>query len=466
MRPTLPRLGTGYNRPMLTVTVIWIAKLASWLTRVLGRGEGGALPGLIAERLQPGILEQLGRQLTDGVVLVTGTNGKTTTTRMVAAILGQPESDVLVNRAGSNLTRGLTSYLIANSNWRGRLRAKRAVFEVDEAAFPSAFKALKPRAVLILNLFRDQLDRYGELDNLAQKLRQALEGTEAEVILNADDPLVAWLGLGLANVNYFGMATAPVKKLAHDFAADSEKCPVCGVPLNYSQSYYAHIGVFSCSAGNFYHPHLSVVGKATKVSLSSCTMDVEANSKRASLKLELPGLYNLYNALAALALGHVLGHTLPDMVERLKDLPAAFGRAESILVDGKQLQLFLVKNPTGFNQFIQTYQMEPSSKPLLIIVNDLIADGRDVSWLWDVAFEDLAHNDRAVVSGTRVYDIALRLKYAGKQSEVVTSLKAALEQFIATLPEGQTGLVLPTYTAMLQARTALGRLTKLSRMNQ
>jgi len=440
---------------MPTILVIWLAKLSSGLSQLLGRGDGSALPGLVAERLRPGLLEYFGHQLDGKVTLITGTNGKTTTTRMIVAALETGNGKILTNRAGSNLTRGLLSTLIADTNWRGQLQAESAVFEVDEASFPEAFRSLKPSSVVILNLFRDQLDRYGELNTLAGKLKAVLGQTKATVVLNGDDPLVAWLGQGLSNVRFFGLDKAAVKKLPHDFAADSNTCPVCGRALVYDEVYYAHIGRYHCSNKDFKRPLINVVGTTTEVSLSTSTSDIKTGSAKADLNLKLPGLYNVYNALAAITVSIEAGRDLSDIVMMIRTMPPAFGRAEVVEIGRRRLQLLLVKNPTGFNQVIQTYLIEGAKQPLLILVNDLIADGRDVSWLWDVAFEDLDGPKQILASGTRAYDLALRLKYADLKFKLAVDIPDALEGFIASIPAGETGLILPTYTAMLGVRRQL-----------
>lgn len=452
---------------MLTIVVIWIAKSSAWLSRRMGRGEASALPGLVAERLQPDILARLGRQLQEGSILITGTNGKTTTTRMIAAVLESDQHKLLVNRGGSNLTRGLVSTLVLASDWRGRIAADLGVFEVDEAAFPAAFRALKPRACVFLNLFRDQLDRYGELNTLADKFKSALKGTKAQVILNADDPLVTWLGQELKNASYFGLSGANVQKLAHDYAADSNACPICGRALAYDKLFYAHVGIYRCKESHFARPTPGVVGNTSETSLSNSKTAVTIAAEKAHLNLELPGLYNVYNALAAIAVGEYFKQSLKDSIGRIETMPPAFGRAEIVAINGRKLKIFLVKNPTGFNQVIQALQPEAgvASDPALILVNDLIADGRDVSWLWDVAFEDMPQT-KIISSGTRAHDLALRLKYAGIASEVEPDEDKALAAFILGIPKGGTGIVLPTYTAMLAIRRQLARQTQLVGMDQ
>ncbi len=445
-----------------------MAKLAGWLTRRFGRGDGNALPGLVAERLRPDIVPVLARKLKDGVVLITGTNGKTTTTQMVTAILGQDHGRIVTNRAGSNLNRGLASALIAATDWRGHLAADLGVFELDEAVFAKVAPSLKPKLVAVLNLFRDQLDRYGELDTIAVGLGRALAATEAEVILNADDPLVASLGRGLGRrVHYFGVEAAGQAKLPEDLAADSQNCPVCGSLLDYRQRYYGHIGVYSCPTGDFERPRPAVSATFRSGDIDGQSFTITSGKDEASIGLRLPGLYNLYNALAAAAIGLRLKVELGQVASRLANFSAAYGRAERVEVDGRHLHLLLVKNPTGFNQIIQTFLLADRTAPLLISVNDQIADGRDVSWLWDVAFEVIAARPRPIVaSGIRAADLALRLKYAGIDCEVATDVEDGLRLFLAKAEPGATGFILPTYTAMLELRGLLAERATLRGVNE
>lgn len=448
--------------------VVIISKLSGYLVRLLGRGDGNALPGLIAERLRPNIVPELTRQLRQGVVLVTGTNGKTTTTQMVTAIVDQDHGRVVTNRAGSNLNRGVASALIGACDWRGRVRADLGIFELDEAVFAKVAPSLNPKVVVVLNLFRDQLDRYGELDTIATALKSALVATKGQVILNADDPLVASLGLGLGKrVHYFGVEQAGQTKLTQDQAADSENCPICGTLLKYTQRFYGHIGHYSCPTGDFKRPQLDLSASLRHGDIRGQTFEVSFGNDSMVIDLKLPGLYNLYNALAASAVGLELEVKSNQISARLSLFSAAFGRAESLEIDGKQIYLLLVKNPTGFNQVIQTFLLTQPKAPLLVMVNDQIADGRDVSWLWDVAFEAIAATKRPIIaSGIRAADLSLRLKYAEIKSEIVVDLGAALDAFLSEIQPGGTAFILPTYTAMLEVRRDLATRVSLKGVNQ
>jgi UDP-N-acetylmuramyl tripeptide synthase len=395
---------------------------------------------------------------------VTGTNGKTTTVKMLAGILSDAGETVVTNRAGSNLSRGIVSTLIEHASPSGRFEAGIGLFEVDEAAMPAVAQMLQPRAIIVLNLFRDQLDRYGELDSTAEIIGTAIAATTAKLYLNADDPLVASLGRFVPpeRVVYFGVEGKLNTKLAHDVTADSSTCPVCGRALVYTQNYFGHIGHYRCSQGHFDRPQPTYAAEA--VDLQGQGVKFTLKSYEPPIHLPLPGLYNTYNAVAAAALAldrHGIGFA--SVAQSLEHTQPAFGRVEQLEVAGRTLHLLLVKNPTGFNQIIQTFLLQEKQQNILILINDNFADGRDVSWLWDVAFEDLAdQHHRISVSGIRASDMALRLKYAdiptaGSQVRI----DRALNQFIAQLPEHGTGYIIPTYTALLASRRYLSRRTRL-----
>ena len=446
---------------------IALAKLILNLSRLLGGGGGSALPGLVAERIDPAIGHKLAGRLRDGSIIVTGTNGKTTTVKMLSQILTDAGENLVVNRAGSNLSRGIVSALIEHVGWGGRFRQNRGLFEVDEAAMATVAAMVQPQAILVLNLFRDQLDRYGELDSTAQLLGKGIAATTAQLYLNADDPLVASLASYAqpSQVVYFGVDAVPTTKLTHDVTADSNSCPICGRALTYSRSFFGHIGHYRCPEGHFKRP---------TPTYTASQLELEPQLGRFSLRtkdhdpqpitIHLPGLYNVYNALAAASLSLGIGATAPaNAAQSLEAVEGAFGRVEKLTVKGRNLYLLLVKNPTGFNQIIQTFLLQEKQQNLLICINDNFADGRDVSWLWDVAFEELEPQQHHIaVAGLRASDMALRLKYADMATTDVTpSLKPALNQFIAQLPEGSTGYIIPTYTAMLELRKRLGRMTEL-----
>lgn len=422
---------------------ILIGKILLYASRLLGRGGGSALPGLVAERLDPEVLAKFADRLPEGVVLITGTNGKTTATKMLAAILHDAGQKVVTNKSGSNLTRGIVSSLIEQSKLDGRLPARLGLFEVDEATMPEACRLLKPKLIIVLNLFRDQLDRYGELDKTGSLIGRGIKQTSAEVWLNADDPLVASLAQysDTANVHYFGVENSNVTKLADDRAADSDHCPLDGRALEYSQAFFSHIGHYSCPMGDFERP---------KPELSLNNGQIAGHS----LEVALPGLYNAYNALAAAAAATSLGISVKTAVAALGGVTAAFGRLEKLDYRGRTLYLLLIKNPTGFNQVIQTF-LAATPANLMIAINDNFADGRDVSWLWDVGFEEIKAKGAVIASGIRADDLAVRLKYAEMKSVTQSDLLAAVEKLVEATPKGGTAYILPTYTAMLQLRNAL-----------
>lgn len=444
-----------------------ITKTAAKTSRLLGRGGGGALPGVIADRLDKGLARKLIGQIPHGVIIVTGTNGKTTTTKMLAGILEACGERVLTNRSGSNLRRGVLSSLIGASNWRGRIPATIALFEVDEASLRRIAPELQPRHIVVLNLFRDQLDRYGELDTTAALIGQGIAATKAQVHLNADDPLVASLAkyAGPGRVHFFGIEGMPASSTtAHPTAADSDRCPHCGTMLAFSRIFYGHIGHYACPKGDFARPQPSTaITSVERADLEGSAFTLAVGGKRHEAKLALPGTYNLYNALASVAVSEGMGLPLSKVVAELPRTEAAFGRVEIMSVDGRKVYLLLIKNPAGFAQVMETFLLGSASPHILMLINDDHADGRDISWLWDVpleALEPLAPN--VTTSGTRGSDMLLRLKYAGVTARNVASPDQALKVFLAGIEPGGTGFILPTYTAMTAIRRQLGRSTTVS----
>jgi len=434
---------------MPVVVTLIISKLALFATRLTGRG-GSALPGLIADKIDPQLAGKLSRNFTS-IILITGTNGKTTTTKMLVEILRAGDLTIITNQSGSNLKRGITSRLIEEASIFGRIKADVAVFEVDEASMPAVAEALKPTHIAILNLFRDQLDRYGELDTTAALLGGVLSHNKgAQVLLNADDPLVASL-VGRASkghAQFFGVQASDSKRLQNDATADSSHSPYDGTPLIYSKNWFGHLGHYRSADGSFMRPAATYSLKQRGLELS---MDLAG--EKDVVRLQLPGLYNAYNALAAAALASKMDVKIDVIKTTLHATRAAFGRVEHFAYNGRQIYLLLIKNPTGFNQVIQTFlQNHNKNSSIMIAINDNFADGRDVSWLWDSAVEEIAGKQPVVVSGTRAYDMALRLKYADRASDVHVDPQAAFEQAIRQTPQGGTLYVLPTYTAMMHLR--------------
>jgi UDP-N-acetylmuramyl tripeptide synthase len=440
-----------------------ITKTAGTVTRLTKRGGGTALPGLMAERLDPDLARKLAANLPHGIILVTGTNGKTTTTKLLAAALEASGERVLTNQAGSNLKRGVVSTLIKASNWRGQLKATIGLFEVDEASVRRIAPLLQPRQIIVLNLFRDQLDRYGELDTTAALIGEGIAATRAELILNADDPLVASLAKYAGSpeqVSYFGIEGLPSNLATSDrSAADSDRCPVCSQRLTFNRVFYAHLGHYRCPNKDFNRPQPVVAMTRLEQSDASGTeFEVSIAGKRHQAAITLPGVYNLYNALAALAAATSYGTKLETTLASFSRTTAAFGRVEEIKWRGRKLMLLLIKNPTGCTQVIETFLVRAKAPKVLLAINDDYADGRDVSWLWDVPFERLVTSKSQVVtSGLRATDMTLRLHYADLEAVTEPDLAAALDQLAALVPKGETGYILPTYTTMLALRKLIGR---------
>ncbi len=458
------------------MAAIAAAQGAGQAARLLRRGGGTALPGLVAERVSPRILRRLTRQLRRGVIIVTGTNGKTTTSRMLGAILDAAGWHAIHNRSGSNLVRGLIATLVQESNLGGNLHADSGLFEVDEATVPAVVAQVRPRLLLINNLFRDQLDRYGEIDHIHRRWRETLATLDGRstVLLNADDPAVAVLGRNLAaQVRYYGVADTSQALAALPHAADAIDCPVCGHRLDYGAILLSHLGHYRCPTCGFARPTPDIVAEAVALEGTEATrLTVRAGDQTFPVELAVPGFYNAYNGLGACAAALTLGLSADVIRRGLGGFRAAFGRIERVAAgsSGKHLLLALVKNPVGFNEVLRMLfpprrAGTPLAPPrhLLIIINDLIADGRDVSWLWDVDFEVLGEPGRvesATCAGIRATDMANRLKYAGLDPahiQVVEELDAALEATLAALPAGEMLYVLPTYTAMLDFRALLQR---------
>jgi UDP-N-acetylmuramyl tripeptide synthase len=450
-------------------TLALIANAAGKLTReglrATGRG-ATALPGLVALTLDPNFIGALAAELEHGVACVSGTNGKTTTSRMLADISRTAGWDPIHNRSGSNLDRGVAAALLEHTSWSAEPRGNFGLFEIDEASLPSAVGRLQPRVVVVTNLFRDQMDRYFELDTLAKKIGDALAGLPADtkLVLNADDPLVANLALRRdANTIFFGVDDPEVGGVIPQAISDATRCPRCKGPLKYTRVVLAHVGDWSCPSCGLTRPPRDVA--ATKVMLgpngSEIALAATVGSIFENVRVPIPGLYNAYNALAALAAARALDLGLADAIRALANFRPAFGRLETIEHKGRTLRLVLVKNPAGFNAAIGAL-LETGRKPrLLAALSDRDADGRDVSWIWDADFEALAPSvEHAVITGLRGRDLALRFKYAGlgsERMEVVDDWSAAIERATTLAPEGGEVVLLATYTAMQALRAVLAR---------
>jgi UDP-N-acetylmuramyl tripeptide synthase len=440
-------------------TAVWAGKATGILSRITRRGGGTTLPGDIARAIDPRILTKLSQDLVKGSIVITGTNGKTTTARLVSWLLEGAGNVVVANRAGANLIFGATAAAVNQAGRDGKLKADWGVFEIDEASLPKAVEELQPKATIVLNLFRDQLDRYGELETIAKKIEKALSALPegATAILNADDPRVAEIGLGLPNKpRWFGLDDTSIAARELPHAADARTCPRCGASLKFDAVYVGHDGVYSCPNGDFARPQPDIT--ATSITLDGFD-SLAATIAGAKIEMPLGGLYNCYNVLAAFAAVQTVGLKPDYIAERLRSFQAAFGRQERIEFRGRRLILVLSKNPAGFNETVRTAVELANGRNFVIGLNDRKADGTDVSWIWDVDFEMLKDKAQVVIpAGVRAHDLAVRFKYAGiKAEEPQTDPGKALDLMIKLTKEGDTVHMLCSYTAMLDLRAELVR---------
>lgn len=463
-KPTSSAAGPRFD--LRLAIALLVARTAATGIRLAGRGGGTSAPGLVADRVDVKLLEKLTDRLPNGVVMVAGTNGKTTTSRMIADLLEKAGMLTVHNRSGSNLVRGVVSAFAGQASLSGAPKGTVGVIEADEAAFPELLQRVTPRVVLLKNLFRDQLDRYGELDSIARKWRPAIEalGPDTTVVVNIDDPALASLTFDIrARVVRYGMDDPRHQLDVMSHAADVANCRVCGADLDYDALYVSHLGDWYCPSCGNRRPVPEVTGTNVELhGVESLDMDVRVGDRSVPVHVGVPGLYNAYNLLAAVTVGREMGVEMPVIVEAMGAFRSAFGRIERVRYRNRTLILALVKNPVGFNEVLRmlTSDTRGLEVPTLIAINDLHADGRDVSWLWDVDFELLATGDGDLsTTGLRGADMLNRLKYAGVPERRLTShpdaFEASLDAFVDSIPEGSIGYILPTYTAMLQIRKLL-----------
>jgi lipid II isoglutaminyl synthase (glutamine-hydrolysing) len=433
------------------------ARATGAVTRLAGRG-GTSLPGKVLMRAEPHAIARLAARLPRGSVVISATNGKTTTAAMVASVLARNGTRLVHNRAGANMAGGVATALADAARDPGDM----GLFEVDEFWLGPVAAELEPRAVLLGNLFRDQLDRYGELEIIADRWAEIVAGlTEGTaLVLNADDPLVADLGRHRADAVYFGVHDDELALPELQHASDSKHCRRCGHAYAYEAAYLAHLGHYACPNCGARRPDPAVSASAVELrGIRSAAFTLTAPEGERRIELPLPGLYNVYNALAAAALCLRLGVPLDDVAAGLGAVAPAFGRAETIQLGGRPTSILLVKNPAGANEVLRTLALERAELDLFGVLNDRTADGRDVSWVWDADWEIVApHVRRLTCSGTRAAELALRLKYAGVDAarlEVVEDLERGLDRALAA---GDGPLyALPTYTALLELRDLLAR---------
>ena len=460
---------TGWLGPRDRAAVL-LGSLAGEAARRLGRGGGTALPGLIATSVAPGVTARLARMPGAGSVVVTGTNGKTTTAHLLAGIARAAGLDPIANRSGSNLERGIVSaYLDALDGAAAGGRPRLGVLEVDEAALPGLLPALRPRAALFLNLFRDQLDRYGEVDSVVEGWREMLlaDGSGLALVLNADDPPIAALAeIGRGDIVTFGIEDRAVALDADEHASDARFCE-CGAAFRYEAVFLGQAGLWRCDGCDRARPAPDVAAHDVRVGGAATTFTLDLAGRRVEVELPLAGLYAVYNALGAAAAAHALGIEADVIASALGDAAPAFGRQEAFALDGREVRMWLAKNPAGLNAVLRTLAPPPGDEGgspglhVMALLNDGIQDGRDVSWIYDADVELLAgHVESLVVSGDRAPDLALRCHLAGlRVDEVQPQAGVALARALQLAPPGARVDVVATYTAMIEMRELLAEWT-------
>jgi len=437
--------------PLPLPALVLAGRAAGSLSRLAGTGGGTTLPGKLLSKLDPGAVARLAARLPAGSAVLSATNGKTTTAAMTAEILGH-RFVLAHNRSGANLVSGVASTLLASNG------AQLGLFEVDEAALPHVARLVRPRALCLGNLFRDQLDRYGELELVAGRWRRLVAElpADAALVVNGDDPQLGDL-VRVRPATVFGVDDPRHARRDLQHAADSKYCVRCGTPYRFHAAYVGHLGDYECPNCGHTRPELAIVARNIELrGLDSAAFDLVLPEATERVTLRLPGLYNVYNALAAAALSRALGATPAEITLGLERFDGAFGRFERIPIGGRRLLMLLIKNPAGANEAIRTIVDGAAPRLAVVALNDAIADGKDVSWIWDVDFEPLLDGlERVVVTGERAAELALRFRYGGFDDEridVVPSLERALDRGLELTDPGDELVVLPTYTAMLALR--------------
>lgn len=436
-----------------------VARLSGWLSRRLGRGGGTTLPGVVLLKLRPRAAEELATTLPHGSIVISATNGKTTTARLLRSAMTHDGIPTVANTAGSNLLRGVVAALLDKSD-----DAQMGVFEVDEAALPSVVDQVKPQAIVLMNLFRDQLDRYGELETLVETWRTMI-GTlpgDTVLVLNADDPAIAFLGHERASTVYFGVDDSSIARDVQSHAADSTHCPRCDHPLIYDVIGIGHMGHWRCDNCGLARPTPAVAATSVLVrGVDGFEIEIATPDGPVAASVALPGLHNAYNATAAVAAAHTLDLDMGVLPDALAATDAAFGRGEHVDIGDKRLVMLLAKNPTGANENVRAAMTHTGDLHVVIFLNDRTADGQDVSWIWDVDYEPLFDRVSSLtVAGDRAHDLALRCVYGGADPAAIVvepDPGRALDAALAAAGPGDTVFALPTYTAMLDLRAELVR---------
>ena len=457
-------VGTPTSFPLRGLLALAAGKSAARATRLIGRGGGTAITGMVARKVDPRILDELVRIPGVPVVAITGSNGKTTTARFTAALLRGEGITVCHNSAGANLIQGVTSLAVSYANLRGHLPQGVLVAEVDEGALPMVAPETLPRALLVTDLFRDQLDRFGEIYAVADAIESVAAAlpADAALVVNADDPMVATLAEKREGRRVtFGLA---IKRSTDQItrAADTIRCPRCQADLKYRHVYLSHMGDYSCPACGFARPKLDVaVTSLEVVGLDRTRVGLQTPSGKLTLEIPQSGVHIAYDAAGAVAILVGLGVSLDHAAESLASVGPAFGRLEKIEADGRTIVLAFAKNPTSYNTTLRALATEGEPRQLLIAASNTLVDGEDFGWLWDVDFETMAPRvERAVISGTRADELANRLHYAGvaaSKLKVIEDRPEALTEALSLLPPGSRLVVLSGYTPLIELRDEMRR---------
>ncbi|MGE5391013.1 MAG: MurT ligase domain-containing protein [Deltaproteobacteria bacterium] len=444
------------------ILAIIVGKLLIRLSRLLGN-QGSNFPGSLALKIYPDLLREMAARTRREIIVVTGTNGKTTTSNMIASILREQGYSVIHNRAGANMLPGITTAFIGQNNILGLKEFDYALLETDEATIPALLREVKPGIMLITNFFRDQLDRYGELDRIIKVINDALKDQIIKLILNGDDPLaVCFKSAGAISTSYFGFEPTSYDVIDANESREGRYCVCCGKELDYHRYHYAQLGEYSCPQCGNRNPEVHFKGIDLELT-DKITMRVN------ELFLESPykGFYNAYNILAAVAVAKSLGMSDEAVRKAIHDYRPRAGRMEEFNIEGKRVVLILVKNPTGLNQSLSAVKEDTNQKSVFFALNDNAADGRDISWIWDADLEILYGDDnnirRVVCSGIRSGDIAVRFKYAGIDPSII-EIESDLETGICTGLDCSVPVtyILSTYTALFDCRKILLKLQKQS----
>jgi UDP-N-acetylmuramyl tripeptide synthase len=452
----------------ILVLAIIVSKAAIVFLRMIRYG-GTSMPGKIALLIYPGILKELSKPFK--IIAITGTNGKTTTSRIIGQVLKENGIGYITNKSGANMLNGIITSFIEAVNIKGKSSVSTALFEIDEAAFNKIVEHFEPHVIVVTNFFRDQLDRYGEVYSSLNSVLSGIRKTPGStLVLNADDSLCASLGRESGNrVIYYGFSSTAWGCMENTVNNDATFCLYCKTGYDYKNHVYGHLGGFVCRKCGYRRPESTVtcIG-IDELNENYTAVKLDLNGTIVDASVNLPAIYNIYNALAGCACGIAMGFSYDSIIKALNTFECGFGRMETIKIGDKIIRIILIKNPTGFNQVLDYVLNENKEFNISFLINDNAADGRDISWLWDVNIEKLEKiYDKiiaAYVSGTRGLDMAVRLKYADfdtKKIKHIEGYNRLIDEAQETTPENCTFYILPTYTAMLDIRSVLKNKFKL-----